>query len=179
VPNALTPNEQRDVTIVMRNTGTLPWIIGEGYRLGSQNPQDNVIWGLNRIDIPASVGRFAEVEFEFTITAPAAPGNYNLQWQMLQEGVEWFGEATDNIPINVALPEPPECAGIRADLAEAEAEIAELRGERTGLQADFAAAGPGEKAAIAAQIRALNGRISRVAGRIAELRQRLKDLGCA
>ena len=177
-PATLTPGEMRDVTVVMRNTGTLPWTVSEGYRLGSQNPQDNLTWGVSRVDVPAIVGRFSDVAFGFTITAPDTPGTYNFQWQMLQEGIEWFGDATENIAIRVAPPEPPECAGIRADLNRARSEVSVLRAERASLQGELAAAAPGEKAEIVAEIRRVNAEITRVEQRIAALQQRSSELGC-
>jgi hypothetical protein len=39
--------------------------------------------------------------FAFTITAPSSPGTYDFQWQMLEEGVAWFGPTTDPVQVLV------------------------------------------------------------------------------
>ncbi|MCX6817583.1 MAG: hypothetical protein NTU57_01875 [Candidatus Aenigmarchaeota archaeon] len=46
--------------------------------------------------------------FSFNATAPVSPGNYNFQWRMVKEGVEYFGNLTPNmdIKVNAAPPIP-------------------------------------------------------------------------
>jgi hypothetical protein len=75
------------------------------YRLGSQNPQDNTIWGLGRVNLSGdSVSPGTTTAFSFVVTAPSSPGSYNFQWQMVQDAVEWFGAKTpDNIAVQVIL----------------------------------------------------------------------------
>lgn len=70
------------------------------YRLGSQNPQDNIIWGLNRVDVPATVPPGGQVAFSFTIS-PSTLGTHNFQWRMVQEGITWFGDYTPDVHIRV------------------------------------------------------------------------------
>lgn len=41
------------------------------------------------------------MQFNFPVTAPSTPGTYNFQWQMVQDGVEWFGALTPNVAVNV------------------------------------------------------------------------------
>jgi hypothetical protein len=108
--NFLQPGQTQAATVTMKNTGLIPWVAGGNtpYRLGAQNPQDNTIWGLNRIDLPTSVVPPGEsVTFNFTVTAPAQPGSYNFQWRMVIEGVEWFGDFTPNIDVFVSTGVPP------------------------------------------------------------------------
>jgi len=170
VPTAMAPNERRDVSVVMRNTGTLPWTAAEGYRLGSDNPQDNILWGLSRVDVPGVVGRFTDVTFAFTVTAPATPGTYNFQWRMVQDGAEWFGDASENVAVSVEAPEPPECVSIRADIAAAQDEIAGLRAALEGLDP--------KNPADRREIREINRQIAAAEQRIAALQQRAAELGC-
>jgi len=86
----------------MQNNGSATWTQAEGFRLGSQNPQDNTIWGLNRIELPtASVSQGGQVTFNFYVTAPYTGGTYNFQWRMVKEYVEWFGDYTPNIAVDV------------------------------------------------------------------------------
>ena len=32
----------------------------------------------------------------------ANPGTYNFQWRMLLEGVQWFGDVTQNVAVSVS-----------------------------------------------------------------------------
>jgi hypothetical protein len=92
------------VSITMRNTGTATWTREALYRLGSQNPEDNLTWGLGRVDLPpapAAIAPGAQVTFTFTASAPATPGRYDFQWQMVQEHVAWFGDTTPNVVVTV------------------------------------------------------------------------------
>jgi hypothetical protein len=106
LPESLLAGRRYDVAVTMRNTGTTTWS-AEGdqpYRLGSQNPQDNTQWGLGRIDVPADVEPDAEVSFSFTVVAPTVPGLYHFQWQMVQDGVGWFGEPSHDVIVQVDRP---------------------------------------------------------------------------
>lgn len=101
VPRIMVSFESYDVSITMRNTGSTTWTAGTNYRLGSQNPQDNIRWGLARVELPHSVPPGGEVTFTFTVTPPRTIGNYNFQWRMVQDGVAWFGSYTPNLLISV------------------------------------------------------------------------------
>jgi len=89
------------VSVTMQNNGANTWTQAEGYRLGSQNPPDNYTWGLSRVGLPASVSPGGQVTFNFYVTAPYSSGLYDFQWRMVQDGVEWFGDATPNLLIDV------------------------------------------------------------------------------
>lgn len=89
------------VSVTLQNNGGNTWMQSDLYRLGSQNPQDNYTWGFNRVELPASVPPGGQVTFTFYVTAPSSAGTYNFQWRMVQDGVEWFGDYTPNIPIEV------------------------------------------------------------------------------
>jgi hypothetical protein len=88
------------VAVSMRNSGTSNW--NGTYRLRSENPTGNSLWGLSTVSLPASVAPGAQVTFNFTINAPATPGTYNFQWRMSKDGAGGFGELTANLQINVA-----------------------------------------------------------------------------
>jgi hypothetical protein len=100
-PTVMTPGQTASVTVTMQNTGETAWTAAEGYQLGSQNPQDNQTWGINRVMLPNSVPPGSQATFTFNITAPSAPGIYNFQWRMVQDGVEWFGDITQNRQITI------------------------------------------------------------------------------
>ena len=90
----------------MRNTGSATWTRETYFRLGSQNPENNTIWGGNRVDLPVGITTLpgAEWAFTFYITAPTEVGSYNFQWRMVEEGIGWFGEFTENLLITVEEP---------------------------------------------------------------------------
>jgi hypothetical protein len=55
VPTTMVKGQQYYVTVKMRNAGTTTWTKTDGYKLVSQTPIDNMIWGISRVDLPASV----------------------------------------------------------------------------------------------------------------------------
>src|SRR6185503_21275195 len=101
VPASMQAGQTTTVSVTMRNTGTATWFAGS-YFLGSQNPQDNTTWGLNRVSLASNVAPGANVTFTFGITAPAFAGTYNFQWRMLQSGAGYFGSLTSNVGVTVS-----------------------------------------------------------------------------
>jgi len=84
VPTSMISGQEYQISVTVKNTGTETWTDGKGYRLGSQNPQDNNIWR-SRIYLEAdeTVEPGKNKVFSFLVKAPA-PGTYNFQWQMLE-----------------------------------------------------------------------------------------------
>ncbi len=85
VPASMQAGQTATVSVTMRNTGTATWFAGS-YFLGSQNPQDNTTWGVNRVSLASNVAPNASVTFTFSITAPTVAGTYNFQWRMSSIG---------------------------------------------------------------------------------------------
>jgi hypothetical protein len=104
VPSSMVGGQSYAVSVTMKNTGASAWTAEEGYRLGSQNPHDNSNWGANRVYMTSgeSVAPGQSKTFYFSVKAPGSPGTYNFQWRMLRESVEWFGDTTTNVPVNVS-----------------------------------------------------------------------------
>jgi len=104
--NPMCLNQQENVQITMKNTGILTWTPDDGnspdngYKLGSQNPQDNLNWGISRVNVETDVPPGETYTFSFTITASTL-GQVNFQWRMVQENIEWFGQYTPNTVIEV------------------------------------------------------------------------------
>lgn len=110
VPTSMVAGQTYTVSVAMRNTGGTTWSQASNYRLGSQNPQDNMTWGMNRVAMDAgeTTAPGGTKTFTWTVTAPATAGSYNFQWRMRQSGVEWFGATTPNVAVLVSGPaEPP------------------------------------------------------------------------
>lgn len=117
IPASIQPGEVAAASVQMRNTGNTTWTAAEAYRLGSQNAPDNMRWGLNRVAVPGSVapGQIATFNFSITGPTPSAGGGEGMrafQWQMVRDGVTWFGELTPNTGIWLdAGPDPDQCGG--------------------------------------------------------------------
>lgn len=91
-PASVAPDATFVASITMTNTGSTSWTAESLYKLGSEIPQDNVRWGVSRIELPFDpVNPGQAATFTTTFTAPSAAGVYNFAWRMVQDGVEWFG----------------------------------------------------------------------------------------
>jgi RHS repeat-associated protein len=101
VPSTMVVGQAYSVSVQMKNLGSATWDAAAAYRLGSQNPHDNVTWGTGRINVPAPTAMGQTATFNFTAIAPTAAGTYNFQWKMVQDGAAWFGDATANQPVTV------------------------------------------------------------------------------
>lgn len=122
------PGEQIHAQFAVKNTGASTWNVvlpdGNGfiYRLGrvGQSYKDFNGNTVERIALPAQMygGVFGDfvVQTGWTVypaqdfTAPSSPGTYTMQWQVLQEGVVWFGQTCSaKFTINAPPPGPPTC----------------------------------------------------------------------
>ncbi|GEM_PF-278509 len=93
----LIPGDTVAVSITMKNSGTSIWTRDGQFKLGSQAPADNSIWGPERLylDEGEVVEPGEEITFTFEVFVPEAEGIFHFQWQMVQEGEEWFGAKSD------------------------------------------------------------------------------------
>jgi thermolysin len=121
VPTSMTAGRSYSVSVTMRNSGSTTWT-SDVYRLGSQNPQDNTVWGFNRVYLPTgtTVPQGSDYTFYFTVTAPSTAGSYNFQWRMVQEGVGPFGDFAPNVLVNVTAPPTTGCDPYQRDACRAD-----------------------------------------------------------
>ncbi|HKY03542.1 MAG TPA: putative Ig domain-containing protein [Blastocatellia bacterium] len=103
MPGALNTGQAAAIFVTMRNTGNTTWEVGT-YKLGSQNPSGNTTWGVNAVDLSGPVAPGAEVTFLINAVAPASPGTYSFQWQMMKQGEGYFGALPDNLAVTVNQP---------------------------------------------------------------------------
>ncbi len=103
VPSTMVAGHRYPVSLTLRNSGTSTWYPAgrSAHRLGSQHGQDNTTWGLNRVLLPHPVAPDQEHTFTFIVTAPSASGTHPLQWRMVQDYVEWFGDYTPPVMVQV------------------------------------------------------------------------------
>ncbi len=104
LPENIEPGDTFNVSIVFQNTSDITWSESSLYHIGSQSPQDNFYWGTNRLYLPGDVAPGEQVTITATLSAPVDEGLYAFQWQMVQDGVEWFGEKSELVYFPV-LPE--------------------------------------------------------------------------
>jgi hypothetical protein len=104
VPSEVPPGQPFSVSVTMKNIGTTTW--NAPYRLGCQNLQDNNTWGICRVQVPSDIQPGQNATFNFSVVAPNDLGLHNFQWQMVHEGVTWFGDMTPNVSINVTASAP-------------------------------------------------------------------------
>lgn len=92
--------------VVLTNAGIGPWkwTTQNPISLGAVSTADH--WGLNRVGLGtnAVVLPGAQKTFNFNATAPSTAGPYNFQWQMVDDGVAWFGQTTSLIPVTAVVP---------------------------------------------------------------------------
>ena len=88
-------------SVTFRNDGADTWSAADGYKIGSQYPNDNFTWGIQRVVTPAPVPPGTQVTFAFNVTAPTVPSTYNFGWRMLREGITWFGDFSPSVAIQV------------------------------------------------------------------------------
>jgi len=85
------------VTITMKNTGVSAWTKSGQFKLGSRSPVDNETWGLKRVELSEgdSIVAGEEKTFTFDVVVPDNDGIFVFQWQMVQDGEEWFGGSSE------------------------------------------------------------------------------------
>ncbi|MBZ0135518.1 MAG: carboxypeptidase regulatory-like domain-containing protein [Planctomycetes bacterium] len=104
-PTSMTAGQQYTVEVTVKNMGSTTWTSAgnKPWRLGSQAPQDNNTWGMNRVPIPqgTEVRPKETYIFSFTVTAPSTVGAVAMQWRMVQDGKEWFGQLSEKLIVTV------------------------------------------------------------------------------
>ena len=105
-PATMSPGQSAPVHVVLANCGAETWLAApavgsKGHKLGSQSPQDNTHWGMQRVALPADVQPGQMVRVDFQATAPAQPAPYGYQWKLVDEGVAWIDEPTPEHFIDV------------------------------------------------------------------------------
>lgn len=102
VPSQMEAGKTYNVSLRMNNAGNTTWSPAAGYALGALN--NSTVWGSHRLALPGDIGPGATAVINAQLRAPTTPGVYNFQWQMVQDGVEWFGVYTTNVAVTVTAP---------------------------------------------------------------------------
>lgn len=88
-PVIVGPGETYDLSITAKNTGTKIWIV-DTYKLGAAGDSS---LGPDRVNLDRNIIPGGVNVFFFTIQAPVEVGAYTIEYQMVEEYVEWFGDS--------------------------------------------------------------------------------------
>jgi len=91
------------LSIRMKNAGQTTWENTGSPMITLGSVEDNPAWGVTRIDLKPGeiVPPGATKTFRANLVAPDKGGTYVLQWQLLEEQREWFGEPTPLVKVVV------------------------------------------------------------------------------
>jgi len=108
VPATMIAGHLYRVSETFGNTGGTTWNLdglSGTYALGSEEPTDNVTWGVKRVAAGnASCAPGAGVQLTWTLTAPSTPGTYAFAWRMNNSatGKGRFGQESQIVQVSVS-----------------------------------------------------------------------------
>ena len=92
IPSTMCTCGSVPVTVTVSNTGTTGWLEHD-VELGAYNDAANAF---SPVRVPLDPDRFVSpgypYTFSFTLQAPCTPGTYELQYRMIKNNGEWFGD---------------------------------------------------------------------------------------
>lgn len=105
IPTTMTVGQSTSVSVTVQNTGDTTWTKAAGYKLGGVGDSDPFAAARQELGDSDSIAPGQQKTFTFTFTAPSTPGTYTTDWQMLREGVQWFGGVlSKNVQVTVPPP---------------------------------------------------------------------------
>ncbi|HVT15321.1 MAG TPA: NBR1-Ig-like domain-containing protein [Thermoanaerobaculia bacterium] len=103
LPKTMDAGQTVTVSVTLRNTGTSIWTSDAGHKLGAVGDKDFFALPRQLLAAGESIAPGQQKTFTFDFTAPALPATYSTRWQMLREGVAWFGDQlTQEVTVNPA-----------------------------------------------------------------------------
>jgi hypothetical protein len=102
VQSEMDAGQTYDVTVTMKNSGITTWKTGEYKLKVSTTGADNALnaWTVANVELSNDIIASSEVTFSFKVTAPGKSGVYNLQCQLVKDGI-FFGQPSTNVVVNV------------------------------------------------------------------------------
>jgi len=105
LPTSMETGQAITVRLTFKNTGVSTWTEAAQYRLGAANDQDPFAAARQLLAPGEVIAPGQQATFSFVMTAPANPGTYHTQWQMLKEGIARFGDiAAQDVAVTEAPP---------------------------------------------------------------------------
>jgi len=94
-PRRLAPGSEVTRRVLLRNDGTVTWRAGGRFTVSYHwfsRTGEVVVWDGLRSRIPGAIEPGASVEVMTVVRAPDKPGRYQLQLDLVHEGVTWFSQ---------------------------------------------------------------------------------------
>jgi hypothetical protein len=128
-PSEIGCSQEASGTVTMRNTGNHVWTRTGGFKLGAVGDEDPIydssdtrVW----LAAEVSVARGQTHKFDIPLIGTETAGTVLSDWQMVREGVQWFGESAQ-AEVNISCEdsgsstpalELPDMSDLVYDLAE-------------------------------------------------------------
>jgi len=101
-PTDLEAGSSVAITVTVRNESSATWVSSADHPLRAGNhwirKGRTAVQDDGRSPLPATLPPGTETETTLTVTAPTEPGLYDLQVDVVQEGVRWFGDVGSSVP---------------------------------------------------------------------------------
>jgi hypothetical protein len=105
VPSRVLAGTRHPARVTVRNTGSVSFDpVGPGrysYRLGVRARDRRREWPPDRVDFSAPLRPGDALNLPALLTAPRAPGSYELECRMVLEMVGWFGKPSGSVLVEV------------------------------------------------------------------------------
>jgi SAM-dependent methyltransferase len=106
VPARMAAGLPMEVSVRVRNASQVEWPKGERLRLGNHwcTKRGVVVLDDGRAALSRSLPPGEELTVSVTVTPPLSPGTYELQFDMVEEGITWFagqGSQPARVPVQV------------------------------------------------------------------------------
>jgi len=118
VPRTMRPGASANVTVTLKNVSSTLWpnprssgyeppgagAVRLGHRWWSTSSPVPISESPSRADLERPVGPGESVSLQVVVTAPTPPGEYRLQFDLVQELVAWFeakGAPTLLVPVRI------------------------------------------------------------------------------
>lgn len=105
IPTTMSPGEQSKAIIQFKNTGKTAWSSQNRYKLAFIG-KDKEKWAKSTVENTNVILPGEIATFSFVVSAPISPGQYDFQWQMIQEGQGLFGDITPPTKITIERANP-------------------------------------------------------------------------
>ncbi|MGB7059219.1 MAG: condensation domain-containing protein [Geitlerinemataceae cyanobacterium] len=117
-PQAISAGVEETVSVTVRvqNRSPLTWqsTVKSGIRVGNHwlNDLAEVVkWSDGYVDLPEDLPPKGEVELELVVTTPDEPGRYQLELDVVEEGMTWFQDkGSQTVRVAVEVSEKPSSA---------------------------------------------------------------------
>ncbi|HEV8555699.1 MAG TPA: methyltransferase domain-containing protein [Actinophytocola sp.] len=108
-PRELVAGQVQHVPLRITNTGSGPWPVDRCIRVGNHWLAGGAVAVMDdaRVDLPHEIGPGESVELSVPVTAPIKAGAFELEIDLVQEEVTWWGEvgsSTVRLPVEVVGP---------------------------------------------------------------------------